>query len=130
MAYQHAEKIIIPRDATPAELCNLLADIANAMSQIADTVAAYVADAKRKEGLYKRAYAIAIINNKNAGSAEIRKAYAEIDELVCSTKRDMEQADTLVTLAEAEQSGYESQFIAVRKIVEIRKMELQGGGGY
>lgn len=130
MEYEKGVKIVIPRDATPQELCNLLADISNAMSQISDKAAEYKAHAAQKATACKRARAYAMAKCEKAASAEIRKARVEIDNAVVEVQDELDYLNILSTLAEGEAAGYEAQFVAVRKIVEIRKMELSGGGAY
>lgn len=53
---------------------------------------------------------------------------AEIDPTVVVLANRLEIAEAKLTLAKGELDGYDAQFISMRKIVEIKKLQLQGGG--
>lgn len=124
-----ANTYVIPVNPTAAELQTALIDIANNMSKTADLLGQYkkaVADATTK---YKRAYARALVNNQGTKNVALQKALAEIDDLVIATQDEVDKATTTYTLAMGEYEGMETQFVALRKVVEIQKLEYKGEYG-
>lgn len=124
-----SETFVLPDNPTPLQLNRSLSVCANQIARLSDLVAHYKADASYKQTAYKRAYARAMVKYQAAKNATLSKALAEIDEDVIRAADELDAANAIYTIAQGEMDGYEAQFIALRKIVEVRKMEVQGGIG-
>ena len=116
---------MLPINPTPAQLEKELAVVANSIATLSDLVARYKADAALKETAYKRRYAEALVKYSGAKNATIAKSMAEIDPDVRAAQDELDQANAVYIVAMGEYSGYDSQFIALRKIVHIREMEMR-----
>lgn len=95
------------------------------MASLSDLVARYKADAALKETAYKRRYAEALVKYSGAKNATIAKSMAEIDPDVRVAQDELDQANAVYIVAMGTYGGYDSQFIALRKIVHIREMEMR-----
>lgn len=115
----------LPINPSPAMLERDLAAISNNMARLSDLVATYKADAAIKQTVYKRAYARALVEYSGDKNATIIKAKADIYPAVISAQDEMDQANAVYIVATGEYEGYEAQFVALRKMVEIRKMEAR-----
>ena len=118
----------IPSNPTTYDLNVSLITLSNNMARLSNLIAQYKADVATKTTANKRALARAYVTNKDAKNATLSKALAEIDDLVVKTSDDLDKASNIYILALGEQEGYAAQFTAVRKLVEIRKLEQQGAG--
>ena len=116
----------IPSDPTPQEMNASLIECANNISRLQQLVAEYKADVGIKQTVYKRALARALVMNQSGKNATIIKAMAEIDPNVQVALDELDQATALYTVGQGELDGYEAQFVALRKIVEIKKLEIAG----
>lgn len=117
-------KIVIPDNPTPSQIEYYLSLLSNQIAKLSDLVAEYKRNAGAAETKTKRAYARAIVENKGKGNVDYVKALAEIDDNVIKAKDKLEVAETMYLLAKAELDGYDAQFVALRKIAEIRKTEM------
>ena len=118
----------IPNNPTTYDLNVSLITLSNNMARLSNLIAQYKADVATKTTANKRALARAYVTNKDAKNATLSKALAEIDDLVIKTADDLDKATNLYILALGKQEGYEAQFTAVRKLVEIIKLEQMGAG--
>ena len=119
----------LPEKPTTNDLQNALQFLANNMSKLADQLSTYKTDVAYANAKYKRAYARALVKNQNAKNATMVKALAEIDELVVVPPDELNAKNAIYTIAEGEYEGMETQFVAIRKIVEIQKLEYKGEYG-
>lgn len=119
---------IIPSSPTTYDLNVSLITLSNNMARLSNLISQYKADVAFKTTANKRALARAYVKNKDAKNATLSKAQAEIDDLVIKTSDDLDKASNAYILALGEQEGYEAQFTAVRKLVEIIKLEQMGAG--
>lgn len=124
-----SETFVLPDNPTPLQLNQSLSVCANQIARLSDLVARYRADASYKQTAYKRAYSRAMVRYQGAKNATLSKALAEADEDVIRAADELDAANAIYTIAQGEMDGYEAQFIALRKIVEVRKMEVRGGIG-
>lgn len=118
----------LPSNPTTGQLNQALITLSNNMATLSNLISQYKADVASKTTANKRALARAYITNKDAKNATLSKALAEIDDLVIKTADDLDKANNVYILALGEQEGYEAQFTAVRKLVEIIKLEQMGAG--
>lgn len=118
-------KLTVPDNPTPQQLQHLLAICSNQIATLSDQVATYKQDAAIKMTNYKRELARAIVRYSGSGTASFIKAKAETDSLVVSALDDVDIAEAVYGIAKAELDGYDAQFIALRKIAEIRKQEIK-----
>ena len=121
-----ANNFVIPSDPTPQEMNNALIICANNISRIQQLVAEYKANVGIKQTAYKRALARALVNNQHHKNSTITKAMAELDPAVQNALDELDQATAVYTVGQGELEGYEAQFVALRKIVEIKKLEISG----
>ncbi len=119
----------IPQNPTPLELNQALSICSNNIARLSDLCAQYKADLAIKQTTLKRAMARALVKYSGAKNATLAKALAEADEDVATAQDNVDQANALYIVAQGEMDGWDSQFIALRKIVEVRKMEVHGGIG-
>lgn len=124
-----AREFTLPDNPTPLQLNQSLTECANNIARLSDLVASYKADVAIKTTAYKRAYARATVKYSSAKNATLIKAMSDIDEDVTKAQDVMDTATAVYTIALGEIEGYDSQFVALRKIVEVRKMEVRGGIG-
>ena len=120
--------MIIPEGATLPEINQCLIACANKIAEVSTKVAEYKADAALKQTTYKRLLARAKVLNMGAGNATITAAKAETAEDVVQAQDAYDQASALYTMACGEFDALQTTFVALRKIVEIKKLEQTGGG--
>lgn len=118
----------IPAEPELWEIPKILIILGNNIAKLTKLVARYQARAGFQEASYKRAVAAAKVRNKDAGNQELIKSMAEIDPVVQAVANKMNLAEAKLTLAKGELEGYNAQFISMRKIVEIKKMERMNAG--
>ena len=118
----------IPADPELWEIPKILIVLGNNIARLTKLVARYQARAGFLEAAYKRAVARAKVANKGAGNQELIKSMAEIDPTVVVLANRLEIAEAKLTLSKGELEGYDAQFISMRKIVEIKKMERMNAG--
>lgn len=116
----------IPKDPTPQEMNNALIVCANNISRLQQLVAEYKANVGIKQTAYKRAMARALVIHQDKKNQTLIKAMAELEPLVIKALDDLDQATAVYTVGLGELEGYEAQFVALRKIVEIKKLEISG----
>lgn len=119
-------KFELPHDPTPQQMNNALITCANNISRLQQLVAEYKANVGIKQTAYKRAMARALVVNQHKKNATLIKAMAELEPTVKTALDELDQANAVYTVAQGELEGYEAQFVALRKIVEIKKLEIQG----
>ena len=117
-------KLTVPDNPTPAQLQYLLSVCSNEIAKLADLVATYKQDAAIKTTAYKRAMARATVKNQGRGNVSLVKSLAELDDEVIKATDEVDMAEALYALAKAELDGYDAQFVALRKIAEVRKTEM------
>jgi hypothetical protein len=89
-------------------------------------VCEYKANVAFKQTAYKRAMAKALVIHQDKKNATLIKAMAELEPFVINAIDELDQATALYTVAQGELEGWEAQFVALRKIAEIKRMEIQG----
>lgn len=117
-------KLTVPENPTPAQLQHLLSVCSNQIAKLADLVVKYKQDVAIKERNYDRAMARATVKYKGQGNAAVVKSMATIDDEVVKAADELDAAEATYTLAKAELDGYDAQFVALRKIAELRKTEM------
>ena len=123
---EKAAQFIIPEHPTPAQIEKMLAICSNQIATLADLLTGYKSDVALKDTIYKRALARAIINNRLDGvPATIVAKVAEVDAAVIAARDDLDIADAIYTAAKGDFDGWDSHFVALRKIAEIRKVEFK-----
>jgi hypothetical protein len=124
-----SDKFELPQNPSPMQLNQSLSICSNNISRLSDLCAQYKADTAIKQTALKRAMARALVKYSGAKNSTLTKAMAEVDAGVIAAQDEVDTANALYLVAQAEMDGYDAQFIALRKIVEIRKMEIHGGIG-
>lgn len=119
----------IPQNPMPLELNRALATCSNNIARLSDICAQYKSDVAIKQTTLKRVMARALVKYSDAKNATLAKAMAEADGDVEAAQDAVDAANALYLVAQGEMDGWDSQFIALRKIVEVRKMEVHGGIG-
>lgn len=122
-------KITVPDNPTPEQLQYLLSVCSNEMARLGDIVAGYKQDSATKAIRLKRSQARATVKYKGQGNVDYIKALVEIDEDVIAAVDSLDYAEGVYILAKAELDGYDAQFVALRKIAEIRKQEMRSLNG-
>lgn len=122
-------KFEIPQEPTPADLVRLLSVCSNNIAKIAEKCAEYKTNVAYKQTVLKREQARALVRYSMAKNASIMKAQMEIDDAVVRAQDDYDTACATYQLMQAEFDAYNSNFVALRKIVEMRKTEIQNMGG-
>jgi hypothetical protein len=122
-------KFELPQNPSPMELNQSLSICSNNIARLSDLCAQYKADTAIKQTALKRAMAKALVKYSGEKNSTLTKAMAEVDADVIAAQDEVDTANALYLVSQAEMDGYDAQFIALRKIVEIRKMEIHGGIG-
>lgn len=118
----------IPQEPTPADLVRLLSVCSNNIAKIAEKCAEYKTNVAYKQTALKREQAKALVRYGMAKNASIMKAQMEVDNAVMLAQDEYDTACATYQLMQAELDAYNSHFIALRKIVEMRKTEIQNIG--
>ncbi|MDU2064411.1 MAG: hypothetical protein E6713_06165 [Sporomusaceae bacterium] len=127
---QKASEFTIPLHPTPHQIEAMLATCSNQIATLADKLTQYKSDVAIKDTAYKRALARAIIASRGNGvPASIVTKTVEADEAVIEARDALDIANAIYELAKGEFDGWESHFVALRKIAEIRKTEMHTGTG-
>lgn len=121
------DKFEIPENPTQLQLNQSLSTCANNISKIIGIVAKYKADVSIAQTKYKRLLARAKIKNASAKTATMQNALAEVDESVITAQDELEQANAIFLVAEAELEGWQAQFVAVRKMCSLKETEVKNG---
>jgi multidrug efflux pump subunit AcrA (membrane-fusion protein) len=121
------DKFTIPENPNQLELNQSLSKCANNISRVIDLVAKYKANVSIAQTKYKRLLARAKIKNASAKTATMQNALAEIDDTVITAQDELEQANAIFLVAEAELEGWQAQFVAVRKMCSLKETEVKGG---
>lgn len=116
----------IPINPTPHEMNTCLIMCANNIARVQQLACEYKADVAIKQTKYKRAMARALILHQGEKNATLIKAMAETEPFVEKAQDELDQANALYMVAQGELEGWEAQFVALRKMAEIKKMEIQG----
>lgn len=117
----------IPVNPTLAQIGQLLATCSNNLANVGMKVAEYKADIAIKETAYKRALARAKVMYQDKKPSAMINAYAETESSVIEAQDELIQANSLFIIASGELDGWDAQFVALRKIVEIKKIERDNG---
>lgn len=121
-----ASQFAIPQNPTPAQLEQYLAICSNHIARLSDMISGYKTDVSIKDTAYKRAVARAIVKYRGDGTpANIVSKVVEGDDEVIATKDALDAAEAIYTIAKGEFDGWDSHFVALRKISEIRKQEMR-----
>lgn len=121
-----SEVFKIPVDPTPQEMNQCLIVCANNIARVQEIVSEYKANVAIKQTAYKRAMAKALVLHQGEKNATLTKAMAELEQFVIEALDELDQCNAVYTVALGELDGWEAQFVALRKIAEIKKMEVQG----
>jgi hypothetical protein len=120
-----ATEFIIPEHPTPAQLEKLLAVCSNQIARLSDLLTTYKSNATIKDTAYKRAVARAmVVERVNKTPAVIIRAIVEADESVIIAKDELDTAEAIYLFAKGEFDSFDSHFVALRKMAEIRKTEM------
>ena len=119
----------IPEDPTPLQITKLLSVCSNQLARLAELVATYKSDVAIKTTLYKRAEAKAKVKYQGSGKVDIVRAMVELDGDVITSLDELNVALASYELAKGELEGYDAHFTALRKMAELRKVEMRTGCG-
>jgi hypothetical protein len=122
-----SKEFTIPQNITLSELNRCLIECSNNLASVGRKVAEYKADVGLKQTAYKRELARAKVRHSSAKTATMQIAQSEIDQQVINKQDDFDCATALYTIALGELDGWNAQFVALRKIVEIKKLEREDG---
>ena len=111
------------------ELGEALIFLGNNLAKIGNLMAKYKNDVAYAATQYKRACARALVKNQDAKNATLARSLAEIDDIVITTQDKLDRTNAVFTLCQAEFEGTNAQFVAIRKLVEIKKMEYKSDYG-
>ena len=114
----------IVEDPTPADIDRELVFLANTMARLENIVAGYRKEKAMRETTMKRTKAIAVIKHKSDSPAEFRAAQIDLDPDFNTARDKFNEVDNMLVIAQGRLSGYEAQFVAVRKQAELKKMEM------
>lgn len=115
-------------DPTPEELNRELTFLANSMARLENLLTMYRKEMVARENNLKRTKAIAVIKHKDETPAEYRNAQIELDPDYCLARDRLVEINNILSTATGKMSGYQTQFVAVRKQAELKKIELQQFG--
>lgn len=115
-------------DPTPEELNRELTFLANSMARLENMLTMYRKELVARENTLKRTKAIAVIKHKDETPAEYRNAQIELDPDYCLARDRLVEISNILSTATGRMSGYQTQFVAVRKQAELKKIELQQFG--
>ena len=124
-----ANKFQIPDNATFAQISQSLAICSNQMASVSEKCAEYKADTALKQTALKRALARATVKFSGQKNATLIKAMADLDPQVMQAQDEYDSASAMYTIAAGELAAWEAQFVALRKMVAIREIELRGNIG-
>lgn len=119
-------KFRIPDNATFAQISQSLAICSNSMARVSEKCAVYKADVALKQTALKRAMAKATVKFSGEKNVSLIKARAELDAQVVKAQDEYDSASSIYTIAQGELEAWEAQFVALRKMVAIREIELRG----
>ena len=119
----------IPEDPTPLQITKLLSVCSNQLARLAELVATYKSDVAIKTTLYKTAEAKAKVKYRGSGKVDIVRAMVELDSDVVTSLDELNVALASYELAKGELEGYDAHFTALRKMAELRKVEMRTGCG-
>ena len=117
----------IPSNPTLAQIQQSLITCSNNLAKVGKQVSEYKADVALKETAYKRALARAKVMYQDKKPSAMINAYAETESSVIEAQDELVQANSLFIIASGELDGWDAQFVALRKIVEIKKIERDNG---
>ena len=124
-----ANKFQIPDNATFAQISQSLAICSNQMASVSEKCAEHKADMALKQTALKREQAKATVRFSDAKNATLIKAMAEVDPAVMQAQDEYDSVSAMYTIAAGELAAWEAQFVALRKMVAIREIELRGSVG-
>ena len=119
----------IPQNPTFPQISEGLATCSNNMARVSDLCAQYKADLALKTTKLKRAKAKAMVRFSGQKNATVMKAMAEVEPEVVKCQDEVDSAMAIYTIAQGEIEAWEAQFVALRKMVAIREIELRGNIG-
>jgi len=118
-----ASQFIIPEHPVPHQIEQMLAVCSNQIATLSDILTGYKSDVAIKDTIYKRALARAIIKGRiDRVPATIVVKVAEVDADVMTARDNLDIADAIYTAAKGDFDGWDSHFVALRKMAEIRKV--------
>ena len=124
-----AKEFRIPQNATFKQISECLATCSNQMASVSEKVGVYKADVALKETALKRAFARATVKHSGQKNAALTKAMADLDPGVIKAQDEYDGANAVFIIAKGELDAWECQFVALRKMVSIREIELKGNIG-
>ncbi|MBU2700605.1 hypothetical protein Ga0466249_001697 [Sporomusaceae bacterium BoRhaA] len=125
-----ASQFIIPAHPGPHQIEEMLAVCSNQIATLADILTGYKSDVAIKDTAYKRALAKAIIKGCiDRVPATIVAKVAEDDPDVIAARDALDISNAIYIAANGEYEGWNSHFVALRKMAEIRKFEMFSGTG-
>ena len=119
----------IPDNATFAQISQSLATCSNQMAGVSQKVAEYKTNVALKQTALKRQLAKSTVKFSGEKNTSLIKARAELDPQVIKAQDEVDSAVAIYTIALGELEAWEAQFVALRKMVSIREIELKGGIG-
>lgn len=119
----------IPDNATFAQISQSLATCSNQMADVSQKVAEYKTNVALKQTVLKRQLAKSTVKFSGEKNTSLIKARAELDPQVIKAQDEVDSAVAIYTIALGELEAWEAQFVALRKMVSIREIELKGGIG-
>lgn len=122
-------KFRIPDNASFAQISQSLAICSNSMASVSEKCAAYKADVALKQTALKRAMAKATVKFSGEKNISLIKARAELDPQVIKAQDEYDSASAIYAIVQGELEAWEAQFVALRKMVSIREIELRGNIG-
>ncbi len=120
-----ANEFQIPNDPTMQELNQSLIICANNKARLGKLISEYKTNVAYKTTALKRTTAKATVKHSNAKNSSLIKALAENDEDVIKAQDELDAVSAIYTVAMAEYDGYEAQFVALRKIANMKVEEMR-----
>jgi hypothetical protein len=114
----------IPEDPDPGQLHHALKVCTNQLARVGRLVTQYKTEVARAKTRYHRTYAHAVVLHSEAGNMQLVKSLAEVEANVVAAADELDEKVALFTLAKGEFDSWEAYFIALRKIAEVRKVEI------
>ena len=116
----------IPDDLSPSELYTLGTELANEVSTLGRTVAGYEVEVTSKSKAYKLALAYAKILLKDTRyTPTMINALSETNAEVITASNLLMQSEANLIVGKAELAGREAQLQMVKKIMDLKTMELR-----
>ena len=122
--------IIIPDNATMAELRQLLAAISNRIGGLTPTLATYRTETTNTKNAHKRAFALSKVNAMNTHNLgknhqTLINAYATSDPDVIAAEFQYQTAAATLELGQAEFAALDEQCKSVKKLIGSLETEMR-----